>query len=420
MMSNIELASYYRQVRSQTEQLCAPLEIEDHVVQPIADVSPPKWHLAHTTWFFENFILAKHQKNYQAFNEQFFYLFNSYYEHEGARWQQVDRGNLTRPAVKEIYSYRTAIDERMQNFIQALDQEKDKQLIEVIILGLHHEQQHQELLLTDFKYILCHNPLRPVYNLNPLSFDQYNSSKNTNSDIVINAGVYKIGFSGEGFCFDNEKPVHKQYINPVEISSNLVTNEEYINFIEDDGYKNFRHWLMEGWEWIKATHIQHPLYWQQEGKEWYEMTLNGYQKVDLLAPVTHISYYEAEAYAVWAGKRLPTEYEWEVAANSLEIDKDACNFQETGIFHPVAQRNQLAQFLGNVWVWTNSAYLPYYGYKQPKGALGEYNGKFMVNQMVLKGGSCATPKNHVRKTYRNFFHADKRWQFSGIRLAENI
>jgi ergothioneine biosynthesis protein EgtB len=367
--------------------ICAPLQTEDYVVQPIVDVSPPKWHLGHTTWFFETFILIPYAANYRAYNNEYNYVFNSYYEAVGNRVIRTDRGNLSRPTVHDIYLYRTHVDKAM---IQFLSSEFKEETEELVLLGCHHEEQHQELLYTDIKYILGHNPLFPPYDVN------YRSPsieiKNDNAFIHIKEGIYEIGFKGDGFCFDNELNRHKVYLNSFEISSTLVTNAEYLAFIQDGGYRDFRHWHAEGWDWVKNNKIEAPLYWHLIDGKWHQYTFRGLEPLHLDKPVRHVSYFEAYAYAAWKGLRLPTEFEWEAAA---------------------------AHFTwGENWEWTESAYLPYPGFAKAPGAIGEYNGKFMVNQKVLRGASEVTSPGHSRVTYRNFFQTNLRWQFTGIRLAK--
>jgi len=381
------LQTRYQDVRRHSDAICEPLEDGDFAAQPIVDVSPPKWHLAHSTWFFETFVVKPHIATYKPFHEKFNYLFNSYYEHEGERVKRDLRGNLTRPHMDEIYAYRKHVDAYVDKLIDQGD--ISDSLAGLIELGLHHEQQHQELLLTDIKYILSQNPLFPVYSEKWKGVQCESQGK---TYLSISEGVYEIGHSGEGFCYDNELGRHKVFLEPFEICNRLVTAGEYIEFIEDGGYKDFRHWLMEGWEWTKQQHIQSPDYWHKIDNKWYQYTLRGLQPLDLTRPVTHVSYYEADAFASWKGLRLPTEFEWEVACPHLSF--------------------------GQVWEWTASAYLPYPRFKKAPGAIGEYNGKFMINQMVLRGGSVASPPHHVRPTYRNFFHPDKRWQYTGIRLVK--
>lgn len=410
------LKENFLKIRNQTEEICKPLEIEDYIPQPIMDASPPRWHLAHTTWFFETFILNRFLKNYSFVNETYRYLFNSYYNTFGAKWERTKRGNLSRPAVKEIYSFRKIINDRMLAVIDDINEKYWDEFQMLVTIGLNHEQQHQELLLTDIKYILGHNPLWPVYN----SVPEHEENDPVNlSFLDVKGGKYPIGYEGNGFYFDNEQPVHEVLLKDFRIANRLITNGEYLQFMKEGGYDKFEYWLDEGWAFIQ-NHHKSPLYWHKENDTWYEMTLNGFQKLDLFKPVTHVNFYEAEAYAQWAGKRLLTEFEWEIAARSLSPEI-AGNFVDSGNFHPAAAKNDsLTQMHGDCWEWTYSSYHPYPGYKAAPGALGEYNGKFMVNQMVLRGGSCATPRDHYRMTYRNFFHPDKQFQFSGIRLAEDL
>jgi ergothioneine biosynthesis protein EgtB len=376
----------YKAVRNHSEFICRPLKIEDYVVQPVVDVSPPKWHLGHSTWFFETFILKAYFKGYKEFNPDFNYVFNSYYESVGARVVRTDRGNLSRPTVEEVYQYRSYVDDAMVNF---LEQHLTDDIKDILLLGLNHEQQHQELLYTDIKYILGHNPLLPAYDDKGI---EDVSMLATNEWINVDEGVYEIGFDGDGFCFDNELQRHKVYLQPYKISSRLVTNKEYLEFITDGGYENFRYWHSEGWEWVKLNAVKSPLYWHFIEDKWMLYSLSGLKNPDPQQPVTHINYYEATAYAAWKGMRLPTEAEWEVAANKFSW--------------------------GQRWEWTDSAYLPYPGFTKAEGAIGEYNGKFMVNQWVLRGASVATSEAHSRITYRNFFQTNLQWQFTGIRLAQ--
>jgi ergothioneine biosynthesis protein EgtB len=381
----MSLINHYNKVRQLSVQICSPLQIEDYVVQPIADVSPPKWHIGHTTWFFETFILKPHFMGYQEFDPDYNYVFNSYYETVGNRVIRTDRGNLSRPTVADVYKYREYVDKAMESFLCV---EPSPEIKELFILGLNHEEQHQELLYYDIKYILGHNPLFPAYDKHykAPAFEQKPIEW-----ISIPEGVYEVGFEGEGFCFDNELNRHKVYLNQYHISSAMVTNGEYLEFINANGYHNFRFWHAEGWDWVKTNHIETPLYWHNIDGQWHNYTLAGLKPVDWDEPVCHISYYEAYAYASWKGLRLPTEFEWEVAA---------------------------AQFnWGKSWEWTESAYLPYPSFSKAEGAIGEYNGKFMVSQKVLRGASDATSPGHGRVTYRNFFHPGLRWLFCGIRLA---
>jgi ergothioneine biosynthesis protein EgtB len=380
------LLEEYLQIRKYSEQICEPLQTEDYVVQPVADVSPPKWHLGHTTWFFETFILKPFSVNYQVYNDDYNFVFNSYYETVGNRIIRTDRGNLSRPGVNEIYQYRAYVDEAMTNFLNTPLKDKVKELL---ILGFNHEQQHQELLLTDIKYILGNNPLFPVYSKDK---KEVLAGENESGLIDISAGIYETGYEGTGFSFDNELNRHKVYLHDFAISNTLVSNAEFLEFIKAGGYENFNYWHAEGWDWVKSNHITSPMYWHLIDGEWFNYTLGGFLPIDPDAPVSHVSYYEAYAYASWSGMRLPTEFEWEVAAKSFNW--------------------------GERWEWTESAYLPYPGFSKAPGAIGEYNGKFMVNQKVLRGASIATPQNHSRITYRNFFHPHLRWQYTGIRLVK--
>ena len=405
--------SFYN-IRQQTVAICEPLLTEDYVVQPIVDVSPPKWHLAHTTWFFEELILKKHYPHYKEFDKDYGYLFNSYYDSIGQRVLRFDRGNMTRPGIKEIQEYRRYVDVFMSELLSKTEDEKVLVLTE---LGLNHEQQHQELLVMDIKYILGTNPLYPEYKKVKRESES-SIFKLPFHFIPIPEGIYEVGFNGKTFAYDNEMPSHKEFIQAFSIASRLVTNEEYLNFIRAGGYTNFQYWLMEGWELVNTEKWKRPLYWVEKEGELFEYTLSGLEPLKLNVPVTHISFYEADAYARWAGKRLLTEGEWEAAAQYLNQLNTEGNFLENEYYHPVAEGEEI-RMLGNAWEWTNSAYLAYPGYKREDGALGEYNGKFMINQMILKGGSCVTPQNHIRVSYRNFFHPEKRWQFSGIRLAED-
>ncbi|QHS54660.1 ergothioneine biosynthesis protein EgtB [Mucilaginibacter sp. 14171R-50] len=383
----IDLADCYIKVRKRTEAICEPLQTEDYVVQPVVDVSPPKWHIGHTTWFFETFILKPYFAEYQEFDPNYNYVFNSYYETVGNRVIRTDRGNLSRPTVIDIKRYRKYVDDAMLNFIACGDINQD--VAELLILGFNHEEQHQELLLTDIKYILGNNPLFPAYS------KDYATPKFNKSGapfIKLNEGVYEVGFEGVGFCFDNELNRHKVYLNAFEISPDLVTNAEYLEFINDGGYHDFRHWHAAGWDWVNTNKVEAPMYWHQIDGTWHNYTYQGLQPVNMHGAVTHISYYEAYAYASWKGMRLPTEFEWEAAAGQFNW--------------------------GLRWEWTESAYLPYPGFAKAPGAIGEYNGKFMVGQKVLRGASEVTSPNHSRVTYRNFFQPELRWQFTGIRLAK--
>lgn len=381
-----ELLQLYKKTRSQSAALCEPLEIEDYIPQPVDFASPPKWHLSHSTWFFEEMILKKFVKDYQVFNPHFGFLFNSYYQTLGERAIRTERGTITRPTVKEVYDYRKYVDDHIPALLQS---PINPTLEELIVLGINHEQQHQELLITDLKHTLSYNPIYPVYKENFNLTAQQNSEKGW---LKIDEGIYSIGFEGEGFHFDNEKGRHQVFLHEFEISKSLVTNAEFIEFMEAGGYENFKFWLDEGWNWVTENQVKSPLYWTKIDDKWHSFTLEGLKPIEPEDILTHISFYEAQAFATWKGCRLPTEYEWEVAADQLDW--------------------------GKRWEWTYSAYLPYPKFKIAEGAVGEYNGKFMVGQMVLRGSSTATPEGHSRKTYRNFFQPKYRWQITGIRLAK--
>ncbi|OWP64566.1 hypothetical protein CDA63_03780 [Hymenobacter amundsenii] len=407
-------------MREQSVALCRPLLPEDTVMQPMLDVSPPKWHLAHTTWFWEMMLLREYQPGYTVFHPDYAFLFNSYYNSLGSRVNRADRGTLSRPPLADVYAYRAAVDAAMQ---QLLDQAADTLpplFWELFELGLQHEQQHQELLATDIKYILSTSPLAPAYFNEELKIKTAAAPQAT--WLPVSGGMHRLGFAGEGFCFDNELPRHDTYVADFELQNRLVTNAEYLEFMAAGGYTDFRYWLGEGWDLAQEQGWQAPLYWVQHEGQWHRFTHYGLQPVNLAAPVTHVSFYEADAYAQWQGARLPTEQEWEIAARQFRPDPAAGTFLESGQLDPQplpanADPTQCHQLLGDAWEWTHSAYHPYPGYQRAAGALGEYNGKFMVSQLVLRGGSCATPESHIRLTYRNFFHPDKRWQFTGIRLA---
>lgn len=384
----IAIKDKYGKVRKRSEDICSTLEREDYVVQPTVDVSPPKWHLGHTSWFFETFILLEYLKDYSSFNVSYPFVFNSYYESLGARVIRTNRGNLSRPTVDEVYAYRRHVDLAMDKL---LSQDLSEELHALITLGLNHEEQHQELLATDIKYILGHNPLFPAYEeiTNPIAVDRIG-----NEFINVKSSMYNIGYNGSGFCFDNELGRHEVFLPAFSIAKNLVTNGEYLSFIKDDGYKKHEYWHAEGLDWIKNNKIDAPLYWHWIADQWHCYGTTGIRSLELDQPVTHISFYEASAFAAWKGLRLPTEFEWEAACNQFSW--------------------------GNRWEWTGSAYLPYPGYARAAGAIGEYNGKFMVNQMVLRGASIVTPPEHSRPSYRNFFHPHLRWQYTGIRLAKSV
>ena len=388
------------------------------MVQPIVDVSPPKWHLGHTTWFFEKLFLEDQKPGYKIFHEDYSYVFNSYYETVGKRVLRVNRGNLTRPNVEEVYSYRKYVDEQLLEFLDSINKLTPHQK-KVLEIGLQHEQQHQELLLYDIKYILGNNPLFPAYT----EFDNQGSVSQTRptSYLQIDSGNYQIGFDKEGFCYDNELGVHQVYLHDFEIMDRLVTNVEFLEFMNAGGYEDFRHWYSEAWDWVKDENRKAPFHWHEIDGEWYNYTLHGLEKVNPEEPVSHVSQYEAAAYARWKGERLPTEFEWEIACRVHQPSiPDSANFIDSQKLRPVAPENDNFQFYGDLWEWTHSAYQPYPYYQSEEGALGEYNGKFMINQMVLRGGSYATPKDHIRPTYRNFFHPHLSWHFTGIRLARHV
>ncbi|KQS28036.1 ergothioneine biosynthesis protein EgtB [Dyadobacter sp. Leaf189] len=385
-MTNHSIRDEFNTVRKYSEQICAPLANEDYVPQPVPFVSPPKWHLAHSTWFFETFILKQFQPGYKEYDPDFNFLFNSYYNNIGERTMRTDRGNMTRPTTEAVYAYRRHVDACMH---ELLERDLDQDTLSLIRLGLHHEQQHQELLVTDIKYILGHNPLFPVYKA---GHNLVGSGNTETGFLTVPEGVYDIGFSGDGFCFDNELGKHKVYLHEFEISKGLVTNAEYLEFMNAGGYADFNLWLDEGWSWVNEHAVNAPMYWHKVSGEWHYFTLDGLQKVDPDAILSHVSFYEASAFAQWKQMRLPTEFEWEIASVNLDW--------------------------GQRWEWTNSAYLPYPGFTKAPGAVGEYNGKFMINQMVLRGASVATSPEHSRRTYRNFFHAPERWQYTGIRLVK--
>lgn len=416
MSSNKLLMESYQNVRKKTEELCFPLIIEDYVIQSIDDVSPPKWHLAHTTWFFETFILIEHVPSYRIFNTLFHHLFNSYYQTIGHPYPRIKRGLLSRPTVKEVYQYRQYVDEHIMDY---LDRLQDDSLKMLLTLGLHHEQQHQELLLMDIKHNYSIDPSFPSYQRKHI---KQKSTTNAMEFISIESGMVEIGYKSNEFCFDNELPPHQIMLKPYLLANRLVTIEEYSEFIDAGGYKKPEYWLSDGWDLLQKYHWQAPAYWQQIDNKKYLFTLYGLSELDPKEPVSHISYYEADAYARFRNARLPREGEWENAVIKHKLSPVDGHFLEQDIFHPVARYESyhpFQQLFGGLWEWTASPYCPYPGYKPLKGVLGEYNGKFMSNQIVLRGGSCLTPRSHIRATYRNFFQPDKRWQFSGIRLAKD-
>lgn len=408
----IDIARRFEDVRAQTLALTAPLSAEDQCIQSMPDASPTKWHLAHTTWFFETFVLKPRVDGYREFDPAYNYLFNSYYEQIGDRHARPERGMLTRPPLSDIHAFREHVDAAMHAYLGAAP---ETDVLDLIELGLHHEQQHQELLLTDIKHTLSRNPLFPAYR-SPRPAD---ATRNLEQNWIDHpGGLVEIGHDGAGFAFDCEGPRHKVWLEPFQIATHPVSNGDFIEFIEDGGYRTPALWLADGWAMCQEQDWQAPLYWHRSGDgEWRIFTLSGLRPVDPDAPVCHVSYYEAEAYARWAGARLATEAEWEVIAEPLAPEG---HFAGAGIFHPMPSRKEgLTQMFGDVWEWTGSAYSPYPGFRAPEGAVGEYNGKFMSGQMVLRGGSCATPEGHIRTSYRNFFYPWARWQFSGIRLAQD-
>lgn len=412
------LPERFSSVRARSAELCAPLATEDYVVQSMPDVSPAKWHLAHTSWFFETFILKPYRPGYEAFHPRYDYLFNSYYVQVGARHCRPRRGLLSRPTVEDIYRYRAYVDAHTFEFLQELKEEEQAELTGLVELGLNHEQQHQELIVTDIKHVFSCNPLRPAYRQR--SAGQTVAVPSTKW-ISHEGGLQEIGHRQQGFAFDNEGPRHQVWLQPYRLASRPVTNGEYLEFLADGGYTRTELWLSDGWDQVVRQGWTAPLYWERHANRWFTYTLAGMHEVDEAEPVCHVSYYEADAYARWAGARLPTEQELEVAAGPLAITG---NFAEDGRLHPLpvkaASDSALSQIYGDVWEWTRSPYVAYPGFRAAAGAVGEYNGKFMCNQLVLRGGSCATAQTHMRPSYRNFFYPDARWQFSGIRLAQDI
>ncbi|PYJ75796.1 MAG: ergothioneine biosynthesis protein EgtB [Verrucomicrobia bacterium] len=410
------LASFH-QIRNFTTSLCANLEPEDLVVQSMPDVSPTKWHLAHTTWFFETFILKKFVAGYRPEVPQYAYLFNSYYNAAGDMHRRDLRGLISRPTVKEAQRYRSSIDSHIDDLLSNAAEKLFDEIEPILILGIHHEQQHQELLVTDIKHVFAQNPLYPVFREQKIGIVPTQTTPMHFLD--FEEKTVEIGHDGRGFAYDNESPRHRALIPAFSMASRPVTNGEYIAFIEDNGYARAEFWLSLGWLTVNEQHWQSPLYWTKRDGRWWNFTLSGFRPVDENEPVTHVSYFEADAFANWTGARLPTEFEWERAAAKIDIEG---NFVESEIFHPCpapVSADDLHQMFGDVWEWTRSAYSPYPGYRAVPGALGEYNGKFMCNQYVLRGGSCATSQSHIRRTYRNFFQPEKRWQFTGIRLARD-
>lgn len=409
--TDTSLLEQFLKVREMSMHICAPLGVEDHSLQPMPDASPAKWHLAHTTWFFETFVLSQYGDQFRPFHPAFRNLFNSYYNAVGDRPLRALRHTLSRPSLDEVHAYRIYVDEAM---VHLLTLELPAEVVALITLGLNHEQQHQELIATDVKNGLYANPLRPAY--------QVSMGSNSGPPAAtlkwqsFPEGVYEVGFEGDGFAFDNEGPRHKVYLNAFRLASRLVTNGEYLEFMRDGGYSTPTLWLSDGWDCVNNNRWSAPLYWEQRDGDWWSYTMEGMQPLALNEPVCHVSFYEADAFARWADASLATEFEWEIAARSCPIEG---SFLESGALHPqpASGNAPLTQMFGDVWEWTASAYVPYPWFKPAAGAVGEYNGKFMCNQMVLRGGSCATPRSHIRCTYRNFFPPHARWQFMGVRLS---
>ncbi|HEY7423764.1 MAG TPA: ergothioneine biosynthesis protein EgtB [Gemmataceae bacterium] len=410
------LASSLREVRALTEHLCAPLAIEDYGVQSMPDASPAKWHLAHTTWFFETFVLAYNDAAYRPFHPQFGHLFNSYYNAVGPFWPRAQRGLLSRPTVAEVFRYRHHVDALLLDQLGEGGRDIAPEVRERIVLGLNHEQQHQELLLTDVKHAFACNPLRPAYRERRVAPPAAPAPSHW---LPYSGGVRGIGHDGSAFAYDNERPRHRVFVESFQLASRLVSSGEYRAFIEDGGYQRPEFWLSDGWAVRRAEDWQAPLYWERHGASWFSMTLGGLQPLRDADAVCHVSYYEADAFARWAGARLPTEAEWETAARECPLEG---TFLDGEHLHPRPVSASVgegpAQMFGEVWQWTASPYIAYPGYRLPEGAFGEYNAKFFINNMVLRGGSCVTPRSHMRKTYRNFFPPHARWQFTGIRLAK--
>lgn len=414
-----KLSARFNEVRKQTMTLAAPVSPEEAQVQTMETVSPTKWHLAHTCWFYEVFLLRDFMRRYENFNEQFHYILNSYYEAEGARTARGRRGLVTHPKLDEVLEYRKYVDEAVNRLIDSIDDNGDRDTIAAIInLGCHHEEQHQELILTDIKHVLHASPLGPAY--------QQPRPRERSEAIPLNwvefeEGLVEIGHDGHGFAYDCEAPRHKTYLYPYALANRLVTNGEFAEFIEDGGYNDPDYWLSDGWAWVTAGRRRAPMYWRaKDGGGWQQFTLHGYEDIDPAEPVCHLAYYEADAYAKWAGARLPTEAELEHALQKADLS--SVNDLSTGRLHPLpaGKGEGVLQLAGDVWEWTASPFIPYPGFRPVPGAIGEYNGKFMCNQFVLKGGSCLTPENHWRPTYRNFFYPHDQWQMNGFRLAKNI
>lgn len=420
--SREQLIAHFQRIRTTSTAICAPLAIEDYTTQSIIETSPPKWHLAHITWFFETFLLQAFEKNYKPHHEQYNYLFNSYYQTVGTMYARSDRGLLSRPTVQEVYAYRSAVDERMMALLDTASEAQWRDIAFRTTLGLHHEQQHQELLYMDIKHNLSINPLNPVY------AERTQAAATTTSTLSWEAregGLIEIGHDDGAhshFAYDNERPRHKLWLEAHGLANRLTTNAEYLAFIEGGGYQRSDLWLADGWHHIQQHGWQQPLYWRKLDGEWHEFTLHGLEKLNPATPVAHTSYYEADAFARWSEKRLPLEGELEHKLASLEGGEHRGHFCDNhhGILHPEADAQQSGQWYGSLWEWTSTPYLAYPRFKPLEGSMGEYNGKFMCNQWTLRGGACVTPSDHIRPTYRNFFYPHDRWQFSGIRLAEDL
>jgi ergothioneine biosynthesis protein EgtB len=417
--SRLDLLRRYLQVRDFSENICETLEPEDCVIQTMPEASPTKWHLAHTSWFFETFLLKQFFPGYESAHPQYGFLFNSYYNAVGPFYSRPHRGLLSRPTVNEVFHYRSDVDLLVSQLIESADERLLARLEPIVTLGLHHEQQHQELMLTDIKNVFWQNPLRPAFRLRDSTKPQPVPAAKW---MKFKEGTYWVGHQGPEFSYDNESPRHRVFVQSFELASRLVTNAEYLAFIEDGGYRRSELWLSMGWNAIKEKGWEAPLYWEKRDGAWHNMTLGGMGELVPEEPVCHVSLFEADAFARWSGARLPTEQEWETASSGVPL---AGNFADSEIFHPVplashGPAGKPVQMFGDVWEWTRSSYSPYPGYSAVPGALGEYNGKFMCNQYVLRGGSCATSQSHIRHTYRNFFPPDARWQFTGIRLAKDL
>jgi ergothioneine biosynthesis protein EgtB len=417
--SDASLRGRLFETRNLSREIAAPLSEEEQIVQAMDDASPTKWHLAHTTWFFEEIVLKPHDPGYRIFDERFSYCFNSYYETVGPRQPRPKRSLLTRPSNAEVVAYRAYVDEALDSFFSRNSAEPSAEALELIELGINHEQQHQELMLTDCLAAFAGNPLRPAYREPEASTPDETGKAAPLAWVSFEGGIQPVGHDGNGFSYDNENPRHDQLIRPFRLADRLVTNGEWLQFMADKGYQTSTLWLSDGWATVQNEGWDAPLYWEKRDGAWSQMGLRGLLPVDPARPVCHVSYYEADAFARWAGKRLPTEFEWETASAGVSLEG---NMVQSGVLGPQAAQGgegSLKQMIGDVWEWTGSAYLPYPGYRPPAGAIGEYNGKFMCNQFVLKGASCVTPLGHIRRSYRNFFYPHQRWQFTGLRLADD-